>query len=142
MNKEKVDEMIPNAVDTLETVGIVKAKNGTKTIKKTYRGYISAFGASIMNGSLLAAVAFYSDKGASDEHRDYLMDAICLLLKYKESTGDELRNADESEFRGKLFEYVKDQIDKQEENKCREDIINASIALKLAMNVYVLEGED
>lgn len=124
MNKESIDAMIPKAVEALKEVKI--AENGK--INKTYRGQISTFGASIMNGSLLAAVAFFSDKGGASVDRTRLMKAICSVLGI-----DTSENA--------LFNYVKN-TKGDERYKCREDIINASIALKLAMNVYVLEGED
>jgi CRISPR-associated protein Cmr5 len=126
MNKKKVDEMIPKAVEALENAGIVKDGK----IKKIYRGYISTFGASIMNGSLLAAVAFFSDKGSATEERPKLMDAVYRVLPQKDKSASVEKNA--------LFNYVKE-TNGDERYKCREDIINASIALKLAMNVFELE---
>jgi CRISPR-associated protein Cmr5 len=120
MNKKVVDQMIPKAVEVLKTAGIVDDGK----ISKTFRGQISTFGASVMNGSLLAAVAFFSAQGGAAVERQKLMNAINLLIN-----PDAEKKA--------LFDYTKEQV-KRNENKCREDILNAAIALKLAMNVYIL----
>lgn len=123
MNKTRIDQMIPSAYKALSDCGI--AKNGK--IVKTYRGQISTFGAAISGGSLIAAVAFFSEKGASDTERPALMKAIYSLIIGKDATQ---KNA--------LFDYVVNQVKAGKESACKEDIINAALALKLAMNVYEL----
>ncbi len=121
MNKKRVDELIPKAVDVLENRGIANEK---KEIVKTYRGQISTFGAAITNGSLISAVAFFSVKGESDVDRSALMKAVYDLIA---GEGTE----------GTLFTYVQN-AGKVGEAKVKEEIINATIALKLAMNLYKL----
>ena len=122
MNKRKVDDLIPKAVEILTDTGIV---NKEGKIKKTYRGQISTFGAAIINGSLISAVAFFSDNGNSSTERSKLIEAIGKLIP---------------ESREDLFEYVK-KSGKSKKKEVKEEILNAAIALKLAMNLYNLEKE-
>lgn len=119
MNKRKVDDLLKNAYEVLNSAGI--AKDGV--ISSAFRGQVASFGASIATGSLLSAVAFYSNDGNAEIPRHKLMDAIHLLVKEKEDTKT-------------LFEWVKKQKDDQ---KSKEDVLNAAIALKLAMNIYKIE---
>lgn len=126
MNKKTVNDMIPYAYEALRESGI--AKNGR--IDKKYRGQISSFGAAITMGSLLSAVAFFSDKGSAEVDRQRLMDAILYVLKYQKKYGDDIK---------KLYEYVNKQKDNSSNYKAKENIINAAISLKLAMNLYTLE---
>lgn len=126
MNKKTVNDMIPYAYEALRESGI--AKNGR--IDKKYRGQISSFGAAITMGSLLSAVAFFSDKGSAEVDRQRLMDAILYILKYQKKCGDDIK---------KLYEYVNKQKDNSSNYKAKENIINAAISMKLAMNLYTLE---
>jgi CRISPR-associated protein Cmr5 len=113
MNKRKIDQLIPDAYAMLAEVNI--AEDGK--IEKAWRGQISAFGAAISTGSLLAAIAFFSEQGSAKVEREHLMTAIAKLIGQDD-----------------LFKYVKS----EDERKAKEEIINAAIALKLAMNLYVL----
>lgn len=124
MNRKKVDELLPRAACVLKEVNIVDDKTGT--IKKAYRGQISTFGAAIANGSLLSAIAFFSNKGSSSVDRTLLMTAIYKLIQQDNKEGN-------------LFEYVKSRKGSKE-RETKEEIINAATALKLAMNLYTLEG--
>lgn len=121
MNKNTVDQEINIAYEALAEVGIVK--NGR--IEKTYRGQISSFGAAITMGSLLSAIAFFSQDGGSDISRSKLMDAILTVLKKRGIAEDSFKN---------LFDYAKS----SDEEECKEEILNATIALKLSMNLYEL----
>ena len=123
MNKRKVDDLIPKAYEVLKSSGIVERDengNATNKINKAWRGQISSFGASIAQGSLIAAVSFFSKKGQADVDRSKLMEAIKQLLELESS----------------LYEYVKDECGRKAK---KENIINAAVALKLAMNLYNLE---
>ena len=123
MNKKTVNEWISPAYRALADHGI--AVDGK--VKKTYRGQISTFGAAISTGSLRAAVAFFSDNGAASVKRDKLMDAILDILQKEEIAPSSCKN---------LYQYVD-----QNELEAKEPILNATIALKLAMNLYHLEQE-
>lgn len=124
MNKVEIDKMLPRAYELLAENNIAQ---GGK-IKKTYRGQISSFGAAIAGGSLLSAVAFFSSSGESTVNRPALMNCILELVKEKYKKENNNINAKN------LFEYVRDNND----DKCKEDILNAALSLKLAMNLYEL----
>jgi len=131
MNKKTVNDLIPYAYEALRESGI--AKKGR--IDKKYRSQISSFGAAITMGSLLSAIAFFSDKGSAEVDRQEvdrqkLMDAILYILKNHKKCGDDIK---------KLYEYVNKQKNNSSNYKAQEDIINAAISLKLAMNLYTLE---
>jgi CRISPR-associated protein Cmr5 len=123
MNKKKIDELIPIAYEILSETNIAQAGK----INKTYRGQISSFGAALSMGNLRSAVCFFSNKGGSCTDRDYLMEAIYKLIKPQPE-----------------YKNLKDYILKLEEKdiaKVKEEVINATIALKLAMNLYKLTDD-
>ena len=127
MNKRVVNEMIPYAYEALCKSGIVV--NGC--VDKKFRSQIASFGAAITMGSLLPAIAVFSDKGSAEVDRQKLMD---ILLKEKDFCSREIT---------KLFEYANPsegdgKAQNEEESRKKENIVNASIALKLAMNLYTL----
>lgn len=121
MNKKAINEMIDVAYQAIGTVGIL---NSDKSLNKSYRGQISTFGAAITMGSLPAAVTFFSNKGGSEVDREKLIEAIYQILKNRAKIKNEKN----------LFDYVKDNGKEKKEN-----VINAAIALKLAMNLYPLK---
>ena len=118
MNKKRVNDYLLKAKDALIKTGI--AKDGK--IDKTYRSQISSFGAAVVMGSLPAAVAFFSSQGGATVERQKLIKAMYYCIF------DEMK--DEKE----ILEFVceKNSIE------LKEQITDASIALKLAMNFYDL----
>lgn len=125
------DEMIIKAIPILKTVGIVKKdekKNAQKYILKSFRSQISSFGAAVEMGSLLSAVAFFSNKGGSDTDRPKLMQAIYMLITNTEENCNEKA----------LLVYVKD----NNTAETKRNVIDAAVALKLAMNTYELRDKD
>ena len=132
MNKETIDQEIKIAYEVLSKTGI--AVDGK--IKKTFRGQISSFGAAVSMGSLLSAIAFFSQDAKQDTKqeekediaRSKLMIAIFEILKQRNLIPDKCKT---------LFDYVKE----GEEDDCKEEILNAAIALKLSMNLYELVKE-
>lgn len=124
------DDMLVRAISVLQQTGIVKINEKTKKlcIEKAFRGQISFFGAAVEMGSLLSTVAFFSSQGGSPTDRTKLMEAIYLLL-----TGKEKKDIEENET---LLAYV---VEKQHNQQIKRDVINAAIAIKLAMNAYKLK---
>ncbi len=123
------DEMIVRTITVLKDTGIAKTDKKTNTfyIEKAFRGQISSFGAAVKMGSLLSAVAFFSSKGGSQTDRPKLMEAIYLLL-----TGKDKKDIVEGET---LFVHVAENQN-QSAQQLKSDVINATIAIKLAMNAY------
>ena len=121
MNKKRVNDWIPVAKQALMKFEIAD-KNGK--IIKTYRGQISTFGAAVTMGSLPAAVAFFSEKNKSTVERDKLIKAAYYCITEEEASAEDI-------------------LDKvcRNPNEYREKFIDASIALKLAMNFFELVKE-
>ena len=120
MNKNVINQEIKVAYDALKESAIADSNN---TIVKTFRGQISTFGAAVSMGSLLPAIAFFSEKGGSDVDRTKLLDAIIKILQNTNKTKEK-----------NLYDYVLN----NPEDECKEEILNAAIALKLSMNLYKL----
>lgn len=139
MNKRKVDQAISRAYDVLAETGIVEEIKGEPTILKGYKSQIAAFGASISMGSLISAVSFYNEKGNAAVDRTKLMKAVYMMINEQEK----LDNPDRS-----LWEYIKETLSGCDDSeyremyaKLKEQVINYSIALKLAMNLYPLKDD-
>ncbi len=129
MNKKEIDKLIPIAYESLKAVGIAKCLNdGEYSISKTFRGYISSFGAAITMGSFKAAVVYFSKDttGKTNDDRFLLVDSIYYVLKNKKPDKDNLIT----------LACGCDTV--ESENKLKEEVINAAIAIKLAMNMYKL----
>lgn len=127
MNKAEIDRYLPKAYLALQEFNI--AQNGK--VPGTFRGYISSFGASLIMGSLRAAIAFHSQQNGAKLQRDSLMKAIYYLIS-EPATADEVTSTS-------LLQYVF--ANPEKETYIKEDIYNASIALKLAMNMFVIAEE-
>ncbi|MBS7007937.1 type III-B CRISPR module-associated protein Cmr5 [Anaerostipes sp.] len=139
MNKRIIDQEISYAFDILDEAGIVKEDGGEKVILKGYKSQIAAFGASISMGSLISAVAFYNDKGNAAVDRTKLLKAIYKIINRQKDIND----ANQS-----LYAYIKNELQGCESAayhstyaRLKEEVINAAIALKLAMNLYPLKDE-
>ena len=132
----KIDELIANAIPILKNTGIVKKdeKTGEEYILRSFRGQISSFGAAVEMGSLLSAVAFFSKKGGSDTDRQLLMRAIYLLIINDTETKIDVKS-EQSE----LLLFV---IEHRNEPELKKNIIDAAVALKLAMNAYELRDKE
>lgn len=127
MNKAEIDRYLPKAYLALQAFDV--AQDGK--IPNGFRSYISAFGASILMGSLSAAVSFNSYQNNAKLQRDSLMKAIYYLITESD---------DASAVEGtSLLQYVNTHL--HEEDDIKEKIYNATIALKIAMNMYVLTEE-
>lgn len=130
VNKKRIDNNIGKAYDILKSEKVAIAKNGQ--IPRGYRSQISSFGAAISSGSLLAAIAFFSDKGNAQVERQNLMQAIMELIRENHKDVQE----------DSLFIYVRARQGSESEiAKLKEEILDYTIAIKLAMNLYVLTAD-
>lgn len=126
MNKSMVEEYIPIAYSILSDNTVI-CRDGK--ISSTLRGNIAAFGAAVQMGSLLSAVAFFSQQGGASQPRQELLNIILGILK---SHGD-IQESEKS-----LFHYICE-ADEAERNRAKVLVVNAAIAVKLAMNLFELE---
>ena len=118
MNKRRIDDWIPVAYEALDKE---IAENGK--INKTYRGAISAFGAAIAMGSLLSAVSFFNTEEKGTINRKKILNLVLTVLRSKEDIKEK-----------SLFDYVRNHND----YIVKEKIMDAAVALKLAMNLFEL----
>ena len=128
MNKAEVNEMLPKAYELLKKHNIVK----NNKINKSWYGQISVFGSAISTGSLLSAIAFFSDNGSCSVDRQNLLRVIFDLIK-----DDFIIDNNPPK---KLFDLVRINMG-ENELMVKESIINATIATKLAMKLYELTDE-
>ena len=116
MNKKQVNDWILPAQNAITECGI--AENGK--VDSAFRGQISSFGAAVVMGNLKSAVAFFADDGSAKVKRSKLIEAICYVITGKKSTPKE------------VFDY----ICRHDNRQTKEQFINASIAIKLALNFF------
>ncbi len=134
MNR-RVDKLIPKAIKAAKThiadnKEILKKYNGA--IPSEYNGYISSFGAAVLQSGLKAAVAFSeSASSGSEKDKKPLMRAILSLVK-----NDHDHNNDNDE--KSLLEYVLNNDTLDTQNK----IMEATTALKLAVRTFELKKGD
>ena len=128
MENLRVAKLLPYAYEALKNDTVIN-KDGKGIIEKSLRGQISSFGASILTGSLEASVAFYSVQGRAKSPRDALLPVICKILR----DGGEFAAPDESKT------DLKEIVFTSKDPELSEKIIDASIAIKLAMNFFELK---
>ncbi len=132
-NKRKIDEYIPKAIDSLsKNTKIVK--NGT--IASGFAGQIATFSVAVSMGSLLSAVAFFSEQKQAIVERQELMNVLYEII-----TREDLNTTKGSE--PKLLAHVRKKYEETYKNKnileyrrFQQDILNAAIAVKLAINFF------
>lgn len=118
MNKKQVNNWILPARKAIVECGI--SENGK--VDSSFRGQISSFGAAVVMGSLKSAVAFFAKDGEAKVLRSRLITAIYYVITGIKAEPNE------------VFDYVCDNDDRQ----TKEQFINASIAIKLALNFFDL----
>lgn len=137
MNKQRVNDYLTPAVNALIECKIAVEENKSYQILKTYRANISGFGAAVAMGSFKAAVAFYSSDARSKNesqkddkvYRSRLIQAMDMIVEEKE------KPKDAKDICKKILQ--KNSTDGTLDELC-EKYLDASIALKLAMNSFDL----
>ena len=122
MDKRTVDRWIPVAYEVLER------EYPNRVIPKTVQRYFSTFGAAITTGSLLATVCFFNQRGSSAQDKAVVYRGIEAVLRkvgiFPEDTA--------------LQTYVMEETKRDGGYAAKENCINAALALKLAVNLFVL----
>lgn len=138
MSIQRVNNWIVYGKEALNKLEI--AKNGK--IDKTFRGQISSFGAAISMGNLKSAVAFFSKQAGATVPRENLLRAIWFVLKRSEGlTQEEImrrpagaKDSDHPIQTDAIFDYVC----KNDGAVLKNKFLDASVAIKLAMNLFDL----
>jgi CRISPR/Cas system CMR-associated protein Cmr5 small subunit len=121
MNKKRIEEMIPKAMDELKTIGIL---DDDGRLPSNYSRYIDSYGPTIRQSGLMQAVTF-NEK----EKREKINSLIKLVLEkrgYIETTSNK-----------KLIDIVKEASNNSEEKaKLQRLILEAITAGKHAMRTF------
>jgi CRISPR-associated protein Cmr5 len=118
MSKARIESFIPKAVELL-------SKEFTDgTIASAYNGYISSFGASIIQSGLKPTLAVFENTNSnSKEDKSFLAKLILKLLD---------PNTQESS----LLKYVL--ANKDKEALLKEQILDIAVAIKLSIRTFKL----
>ena len=121
MSKKRIESYIPKAIEVLQeefSDGIVPS---------AYNGYISSFGASIIQSGLLPTLALYENTNANTkESKEYLSYIIVRILTQKK---DDIS----------LLHYVLNS--KEDTNYLKELILDIAIAIKLSIRTFKLQKD-
>lgn len=147
MNKYLVEKYLKIAYDCM--------KDCPPNKSTSIRGQIATFGAAISSGSLLSAIAFFSnapssnesnsggnsekesnvdaDKESAKEVRVYLLNMIHKVIKESEKQDVQNRDIQNQE---NLFDFVANEINNGNESMIEEKVLSAAIAVKLSINLF------
>lgn len=130
MNKRRVEALLPLALQTLEhpQCGMQKSPG---EIESGYRAQISAFGAAVTMGSFKAAVAFFSKAASNRANENSTVDRSKLLRAMYYIVYQRWEKAEK--IAAELLSLPDSAV-----TQTKEEFINASLALKLALNAYSL----
>lgn len=121
MNKRRVNELIPKVIEYIPSSGILIDNE----IPNEFKGYVSSFGASIIQSGILSTVAFFSNPdSAAKKDRVEIINIIYNIMDKKFP-----HNKEEG-----LLSYLLN--NKEHIDDIKEEIINVAIALKLGMRVF------
>ncbi len=137
--KEKINELIPAAIKAIYDTEIADSKS---LVKKEYKGYIASMGASIIQAGLLATLAFYNSKGEKKADSWKLLNAVYKLIE---------PNANfQMNFNGSFLiryiinhpNYIDTNTKQRFLSNLEDEIMDAVIALKLALRTFKIEGNE
>ncbi len=127
--KNQIIKLLPLAEEAIKAEpGFVKQKDGIDTISKEYKGYVSSFGAAVIQSGLLPALYFNHGSEGSAKDRKMLMNVIYRVVADK-------IDADINEKDNKLLDYAKTHSDIK---ALQKGILNAATAVKLVIRTYKL----
>jgi len=118
MSKKQIESYIPKAMEVLDD----EFQDGI--IPSAYNGYISSFGASIIQSGLKPTLALFENTNAkTKESKEYLTYIIVRILTGKK---DDIS----------LLRYV---MKKNNEELMKQKIMDISIAIKLSIRTFKLD---
>lgn len=119
MSKKNIENYIPKAMEILSTTfsdGVVPA---------SYNGYISSFGASVIQSGLKPTLALFENENANTQEKKQLLPELILEILGKKSS-----------YRS-LLDYILE--NKNEEQYLKQQILDIAVALKLGIRTFKLE---
>lgn len=139
----KTETLLPSALDAVKNYIVT---DGDLSVPKQFKGYISSFGASVIQSGLMPTLAFYSDAKKAKGDRSMLIPALIFILFQKK------RFEVDVELEKTILDIAKKEIElpkvihevfnwlmktnEQNPEKLRKELMDASIALKLALRTF------
>lgn len=139
MNKRKIEQLIPIAMNYLADEKNKIVDKTKKSIKSEYNSYLAAFGPSIVQAGILKTLAFYNkmqerkDKPERKDISDFVKDI--LILNYE--IDEKLKGKDLIDI---YFEKLKNKTE-PEKRTFNSRILEAITACKLAVSTYKIEKD-
>jgi len=139
MSKNRIEQYVPRAYEAIKSkhTDIATKYNDDYEVIEGLKGQIASFGSAINMGNLKSAVAFFSDQGDAKTQRQNLMKAIYLIINEDKDIDDEKTICKNRS----LFEQI---VNEKDENKILEfksKILDAAVAVKLAIRMCKLVEE-
>lgn len=126
---KKIDKLIPFADVAIRN--LVIAKNNESYIPKEFNGYISSFGAAVIQSGLIAALYSNHQTGDSAADRRKLMDVVFEVVKKKRIIPIEQSN---------ILIYARSmESDSVKIRNLKKDILDSATAIKLVIRTYNLK---
>lgn len=131
MDKRKIEAYLPAAAEQCRGFLVKNPETGVEELDFSLRGQISSFGAAVEMGSLLAAIAFFTEKGKAESERQLLIPAIEKMLGIApdDSLFAQAQKAAQSGERWEMQEL-------------KENVLACAVAIKLAMNLFPRKEKD
>lgn len=119
MSKKSIEQYIPKVLEVLD-----RTFTESEAIPSAYNGYISAFGASIVQSGLLPTLALFENTTASTkENKEYLSYIIVQVLRG--STEDV-----------SLLRHV---LTSNNKTLAKQQILDIAVAIKLSIRTFKLD---
>lgn len=139
--KERINELIPKAIIAIKDAEIADNNN---CIQKEFKGYVSSIGASIIQAGLLPTLAFYqNDSGKKAKSSRILKCILKIIASNQNNTLLISYVIDGCKLQAQNSNNIKlGDLDKEKLSLMEEDIMDAVIAIKLALRTYKIEGDE
>jgi CRISPR-associated protein Cmr5 len=147
----KIERLLPPALDAAQK--FITIDKERLSVPKQFKGYISSFGASVIQSGLMPTLAFYSDAGKGKGNRSLLVPALIDILFQNGSYPidievqkaldvlDKDKDKDMKPIVYHFFDWLLKTNGKNPE-KLRRELMDASIALKLALRTFREDDND
>jgi len=141
----KIEKLLPSALKAAEKY--ITVDDERLSVPKQFKGYISSFGASVIQSGLMPTLAFYSDAKKAKGDRSLLIPALIDILFQNKSYGedkkirevlDALAEDDNKDLKSRIHHFFSWLLATNKDNpeKFRREFMDASIALKLALRTF------
>lgn len=131
--KKTLQELIPQARQVISEVGMANASGEVSTL---FKGYISSFGASIVQAGLLPTVIFFeNDSETENKARKKVCQAIYLLIEREKTPNKPTPNVQNYEFNAYLL-GKEDGQQRFENPRLLQKVVDYAIALKIALRTF------